>query len=1586
MKRQLLNLSLALLMGAACVAPMSGAGNSNFTRPRAEKEFDAAAYRANTNNSLRRLPRNNRVVDQSKLFGSPDRMTLRVTPSGTTAKSKTERLMTRSAEEPRGHIYGAVCSYQDMVYFRDAFWGEINTKTGAVSKLYSGNVFINGNDYDIQGGAVRGDVYYTPVVEADDDFTTILWNRINIQTGEVLTPISFGGDWAAYCYSMTYNAKDDKIYGLSVDPETGVYNRLTIVSFNQQGRPEVENAIYLNSDEHLGAIAYCPLDQNIYIFGSYNGVYVFSPRTETINRSGELLYTEDIIANLVATQIVYSPLDFAFIVAYRDLMYEEMRLLYIDPESWEITDGVKLGGGRYVNPYFISLYCPDPFAPQEAPAQGAEPVVNVAGSALTGTYTFTVPTHNFAGIQLDAATQIAVELKLDGKAVISKNMTPGQTETYNINDAAGLHTFELTFTLDGKSSPVRTTLVMLGHDNPKAPANVKVDGTTISWTAPGALGEHEGYVDTSALTYDVFFDGVKQNSEPIVGSSYTFVAPDTFTKRSITVTATANGMTSLPGSTTSIIGKAIELPVNIVPHQNEKDGFTIINSNNDERSFEFELDRANGANCFSIYLSYNDNANDWLIMPLLSMPEAEHLYSLSFVYGDSQSYYENGDENLDVYIGRKPTVSAMTTNIYSHRNYRADELETISTNFAVPEGGDWYIGFHCSSKGGNAGGIRLSNFQVQSLKDLPSSVPADPTSVKLTPGPEGDLFATATVVLPTLDLVGNALPADQDITVTMANGLITSKVTGKPGQTVSLNCDGDFNGFTTYTITPSNSFGSGLSRRHIVYIGYDVPLAPSNIKSACSADNKSVTVSWTKPGSVGKNGGYVDVDNLLYTFYTVDGITFIEEGNTRDTQFTFTPRTRKTQYRYVLGPTAQNEIGESYESNFLSIVLGAPYSLPVKEEFGNNGWSYEPIFFNQRDEYKEGFWNSINTVLTFGTGVGLDCDNGALVVYNTGSVPCKGELVLPKVTTKGSRDAFFTLRYLDWAHTPVFHVYATSYQHENEAILVGDVTPEFLARGKWVDYEIPLPAELQDCEWVQFFLRCDLTTDQKEYGFIDSYTVGQDVDNDFKLLSLEGPSESYVGDNATYNARVLNSGRNNMEGTLVMRVKDKDGNVLTRQDYAVSRTPSNKVFEINYKTFFQAGYDKLSPLTVEAEIIGVNDEIDVNNIATCEVIISRSMAPAVTDLTATRTDDGSARLSWSTPDLSYGGQDGFEMLEPFVITEDLGLWKNIDMDKGWVWGLINGTQGVEWPGFDHPQAWTVIDPSQFGAQFDERLGGHGGKQYLMARGVQCTDGDPSTYVQAADWLISPEVVGGTDLDFWYCALSADYVEYVELWYSSTDDKLGDEIVRKYEESSVGATCGSFKYFRTFSKSGEDAWEFVSQKLPDDAKYFALVYRSWDSFGAMIDDIRFTQAKPAAWEVDSYNVFRTTDNDWNTYTCVTPRVEGTSFVDETVGDKNATYFVHTIVKSGEKTYSGPRSNGAKIYSSSVGEIGVNNNAIRGGKGCVIIEGLNGQNIQLVDIDGRIVLQTQLTADRVELPAAVGPYLVRTSAKTVKVLVK
>lgn len=166
-----------------------------------------------------------------------------------------------------------------------------------------------------------------------------------------------------------------------------------------------------------------------------------------------------------------------------------------------------------------------PYGVPAAPVVSVEPFAKGAEGA---TVAVEVPSLTFDGKPLQGLTK--VEVKRDGALVktFDEGPTPGVTLTWEDTDVrTGMASYTAcAYTAKG-SGPEASAEVYVGKDLPDRVSDVKVTesspGTvTVSWTAPLA-GEHGGYIDPEALTYEVYrLDGnIEPVEEPVKGISGT---------------------------------------------------------------------------------------------------------------------------------------------------------------------------------------------------------------------------------------------------------------------------------------------------------------------------------------------------------------------------------------------------------------------------------------------------------------------------------------------------------------------------------------------------------------------------------------------------------------------------------------------------------------------------------------------------------------------------------------------------------------------------------------------------------------------------------------------------------------------------------------------------------------------------------------------------------------------------------------------------------------------------------------------------------------------------------------------------------
>lgn len=1469
------------------------------------------------------------------------------------------------AAQPRGTFQGVVASFQGIMTKDQHYFADIDAVTGEVSPIFYRSNLASAYDYDIQGGAIRDGILYVPEFAG----ASIVWHRFDLARQTELSPIDFGNNEAAYAYSIAYDQENDLFHILSLDPTSFAFGLYCTVDPNNDF--ELKQYGLPGMGVFLGSIVWNPADKLVYAFDQYNMVYTIDPDLQTLVEMGTVDEDYAFIMDKTTTPMTYSPLDRSFVAFFPDVFTESIKLLFIDDETFSVTESASL---YPANPYLSMLYCTDPYAPLEAPETPAAPEVLFDGPALSGSVVITAPSRSYGGLALEG--EVRMVLTLDGETIYDNALAPGASATVSVSGEEGAHPMTLRAWSGDNASPLYKTLLSIGNDVPMAPEGLAVDGSLVTWQPVGGVGANNGYVDAQAVTYDIYENGAKLNASPLTGCSYTLDADRQVSWLEIAVTATANGKTSEAAVTTTLLGEARALPLSMRPTADEFKLFQVLDADGDGNRFKYDFDQSEGK--WYVTLDLTDKmgrADDWVFLPLMAFATPDQQYELSFTYRN-YSFYE-AQESLEVCIGDAATPEAMTQVLYSNPSLRHTDDTRLSARFAVAGAGDRYIGFHCTSL--NSYGIRLADFEVKCLEGTSSHAPAAP-EVNLVPAPKGGLSVDVEIAAPSLDLVGEPLQGGDAITYTVACGHETASVSVEPGTSATVTLPVAESGNKTVTVVGANSRGEGIATKHTAYVGVDRPLAPRNITYRTSDDNKSVTVSWEAPGFVGENGGYVDSDNLEYVIYSVEGVSFNPVGLTTELSYTYTVPVND-QRRYMIGPAARNEIDESRYSKFLDNVLGTPNVIPLTEEFSSTGFSFDPVWNNMGEGFSDSAVEATATLEGMGTGAMVDMAEGGLVVYNTGMRPTNAEIVFPKVSTAGSKTPAFRLRWLDWKYTPVFSLWARRAGAE-ELVCLAEFEPQRPARGEWVDSELPLTDGFEDASWVEFRVHAALSTEIKEYGYIDSYALFQMVDHDIKVASIDGPSEAIVGDEVSYTVRVLNAGYEVMTGDLTTTVKGADGTVIYETTDNIKRLQALRDYQKIVRLNLDAEALAVSPLTITATVATDEDEVPDNNTLSVRLDVKAHEAPIVGDLRAERLGDGNdVTLTWSEPALTYGGDEGFEMAEPFVHCDKIGVWSNYDRDQLPVYGI----DGLNWDGNEDPRGWIAVNAETLRLMNDERLCPHSGKQYLMARTCQYDEDAPETMVQASDWLVSPEVVGGTEVTFWFGTISTDYIEYIEIWWSAEEPWFDPYVPAIPDEEGflpLKTVDGSWRKLQPFDKSGEEAWEFVRFQLPEQARYFAIRYSSVDSFGALLDDITYTPVQLFTWDLDGYRISRTVGDVEQT---IATGVKETTWVDTTGEGAAASYNVFATVLYNGVPKDGPRSNTAHVGETSVDGV-VSLAGVSGGRGEILAEGLEGCTLAVYGMDGMYAGRLDVTSPRQSFAFAPGIWIVKYRDAYTKIMVK
>lgn len=307
--------------------------------------------------------------------------------------------------------------------------------------------------------------------------------------------------------------------------------------------------------------------------------------------------------------------------------------------------------------------------------------------ALSATISFTAPTKNMSGADLDKLSYIKV---FRGKELVdSVDAQPGQKLTVNDNNPKnGTNEYSVIAYNEYGESNENTATAFIGTDVPLAPASGTLsDNTTdlkLSWEKPEATGVNGGYVDVNALKYNIYnyvSNGYSISTELLKGGitdneTSISVDPDSGVQHQAYYGISAEnevGESQITRSASILVGKPYTLPFkeSWPKYTNDNPGWeTGATMGNGFFMNANAYDGDQGSMQWSVYRS---GATAWLRSGKISLADAENP-TLFF------HYYVTPGKNIDL------KVAAMLP------DGTADTLQTI--HVADLEGTDagWYEG------------------------------------------------------------------------------------------------------------------------------------------------------------------------------------------------------------------------------------------------------------------------------------------------------------------------------------------------------------------------------------------------------------------------------------------------------------------------------------------------------------------------------------------------------------------------------------------------------------------------------------------------------------------------------------------------------------------------------------------------------------------------------------------------------------------------------------------------------------------------------------------------------------------------------
>lgn len=1361
--------------------------------------------------------------------------------------------------------------------------------------------------------------------------------------GKLIQETKYGDDDYYFNAGAGYDPISDTLYGF-IEASNGLFfatapgNNPTDVTI--VGQSNITGLVAMTYNQSNGKIIAIQAE------GAGNGIYEVNPTSG----NGTLVATLERSSDYT-TGLAYSPMDDGY---YFPICSDtDNQLLLLDPNTFQTISSADYTGCVE----FYCMYCPDlqkvlPNAPGEASLVSYD----FPNAQLNGTVTYQLPALTKGGTPILGS--IDWELLIDDQALYRGSAAAGSKVTIKVNDLTeGLHLFNFKESLAGVYGKYLYDHIYVGNDTPKAPANVTLTPETITWDAV-TEGVHDGYVNPEEVTYDVYL-----NDEPIQkGLSQTecaseIPAGELLDSYVASVVAVYKGKESEPANSNDLAyGTPYSIPVTFEPTEKESRVFTVYDSNGDDNTIIFDY-RWDNTPMFLYQYSSTEDADEWLFLPAISFTDSKIAYQFSMNAFKSQIY----EESFEVKLCTSPTPSSVvgtimpTTSLTTDTDLDSKEWlkDIYSGYFYVPEAGTYYVGIHVNSPA-DAYYLFMREFSVQAISGVSVEAPAEVTDLKATAGAGGELNATVTFKLPTTRFNGEAYTDNGLISVkAQAEGCKAVTAMGAPGSEVSMVVP-TLQGDNKVGVTPFSGTLLGPTSYVNVYTGNERPGVVTNLTANLTDNPYTATLSWDAPAE-GADGGYCDPTGITYYLceYMNGGWYITNEIGTDIFTYDYTVTNGSSQQLYNLGIIAVNSIGMADYLQIAGTVIGKPYETPAICNVPA-GQILQPVV--GWDDFSLNIGNPSKYYSDFTT------DDNVNAIFSIASSELEDAYIsLPLIATdKTSAPA---LKLDIYGGSCDFDVVAKASDIEETVIKSYSVT-DFTTPGRQT-LLLELPAQFAGKDWIEIGVKADISTTQSFilYGF----RVYDNVGFDFGVTAIDVPTSVTIGQQTTFTAYVTNLGNTAYAVPAgVWTLTDSDGNVVASVNVDAGTTPIEPEAEVTYEISFTPNAEQLGTMTIEYTLENADNK-EYNNSYSATFNVAKGTTPVVTDLKATEVSYDHVSLAWTPLTSSDKVVESFEDVTPFVlddVSDMIGQFTRVDGDGLKIYGSqADGFANI--PGAYGPASYLVWSQSQV----EQMLGSSGtfqaktGDKFLIA--FCPSEGKNGAIDAADDWLVSPQVEGGTKFGFSVRPITYQYgAEVIEVMYSTTGDKPAD-----------------FTLLETLNVIGNTSttvWHDYEFTLPIDAKYFAIHYVSKDIFGIMLDDILYTPAGSAT-TLTGYDIYR------NGYMIETnePCTDGT-FTDTTVEEStNYTYMIMPVLDNGTR---GLESNTVLVSTSGVSGMTSGAKAVYTTPGQIIVKGYEGAYIAVVATDGKIVASSNDASSTQCFLVSPGIYIVKAANDTVKVIVK
>lgn len=409
-----------------------------------------------------------------------------------------------------------------------------------------------------------------------------------------------------------------------------------------------------------------------------------------------------------------------------------------------------------------------------------------------------------------------------------------------------------------------------------------------------------------------------------------------------------------------------------------------------ETFYEMSYDPTAGL-IYAIQTEYNgsnptNRTKIWTIDPSVSNPQPTHvatieeyLWTMSVDRGVIYGIVQNNSNQVDVNGYPIPKdINLVTINASSI----AGGTCTVNTGAKI-DGGNrvidwsqsmefdhtthslWWAGQAYGANGGWICKIDTQTGDLSDYKELPMSsqyvalgipyqtvsdaAPQYVTELVVTPAAEGGLGATITWKNPSVNYALGTLSDLQGVKIYRDGQLMEDMATTAVGAAMTWADNSVTEGLHTYKLLPYNSAGDGIYKTRKVYVGQDVPAAPTAVEVV--VEGAQATITWTAP-TTGLHGGYITTGDITYDVVRLPDNLTIASNITATTATDEVIEYKGYSYR-VVARNAKGQGGEAVSEVIpFGTYMGTPYinKMATQEDFNEmsiiddnrdgNSWYY----------------------------------------------------------------------------------------------------------------------------------------------------------------------------------------------------------------------------------------------------------------------------------------------------------------------------------------------------------------------------------------------------------------------------------------------------------------------------------------------------------------------------------------------------------------------------------------------------------------------------------------------------------------------